>query len=163
MVRSCKLFESGARSIVALNLPGDLFGLTDLKRSLSLKAATDTAVLFLKRKALLSLAARESRIANFLLSATTNELEHAQQHIVLKSKSAKCRVATYLTDLWVRLGKPEYLDVPTSYQDIADYLGLTIETLSRTITELERTGLISRMSGRKLFIRNHFALWHTMN
>jgi CRP/FNR family nitrogen fixation transcriptional regulator len=137
--------------------------LTDLKRSLSLEAAADTSVLFLKRKALLSLAARHSRIANILLSATTNELERAHQHIVLMRKPAKCRVATYLRDLWVRLGQPEYLDAPSSYQDIADYLGLTIETLSRNITELERTRLISRISGRKLLLRNQFTLGHIMN
>ena len=163
MVRSCKVFQNGARSIVALHLPGDLFGLTDLERSLFLEAATDAAVLFLKRKALLSLAARESRIANFLLLAITDELQRAQQHIVLKSKPARCRVATFLRDLWVRLGQPEYLDVPASYQDIADYLGLTIETLSRTITDLERSALIAWVSGRKLLLRNQFALGRMMN
>jgi CRP/FNR family transcriptional regulator, nitrogen fixation regulation protein len=124
VVRSCKVFDGGARPIVAFYLPGDLFGLTDLKRSRSIEAATDTAVLFLKRNALLSLAARETRVASFLLSATTNELESAQEHILLKSKLAKCRVATFLRDLWVRLGQPKYLEVPMSYQDIADYLGL---------------------------------------
>jgi CRP/FNR family transcriptional regulator, nitrogen fixation regulation protein len=163
VIRSCKVFDGGSRSIVAFYLPGDLFGLTDLKRSRSLEAATDAAVLFLKRNALLSLAAREIRISNFLLSATTNELERAQEHIILKSKLAKCRVATFLRELWMRLGQPEYLDVPMSYQDIADYLGVTIETLSRNITELERSGLIARVSSRKLLLRNHFELGHMMN
>ena len=63
VVRSCKSFENGNRNVVAFS--GDLFGWTDLKRSLSLEAATDTAVLFLKRSALLSLASRESRVASF--------------------------------------------------------------------------------------------------
>jgi CRP/FNR family transcriptional regulator, nitrogen fixation regulation protein len=163
VVRSCKVFDGGARSIVAFNLPGDLFGLTDLKGSLSLEAATDTAVLFLKRSALLSLAAREIRVSRFLLSATTKELERAQEHIILKSKLAKCRVATFLRELWVRLGQPKYLDVPMSYQDIADYLGLTIETFSRNITQLERSGLIARVSGRKLLLQNHAELQRMMN
>jgi CRP-like cAMP-binding protein len=65
VVRSCKSFENGNRNVVAFYIPGDLFGWTDLKRSLSLEAATDTAVLFLKRSALLSLASRESRVASF--------------------------------------------------------------------------------------------------
>ena len=163
VVRSCKVFDGGARSIVAFNLPGDLFGLTDLQRSLSLEAATDTSVLFLKRKALLSLASREIRVSSFLLSATSNELERAQEHIMLMNKLAKCRVAKFLQDLWVRLGQPKYLDVPTSYQDIADYLGLTIETFSRVLTDLERSGLISRVAGRKLLLRNHFAVGRLMN
>ena len=163
VVRSCKSFENGNRNVVAFYIPGDLFGWTDLKRSLSLEAATDTAVLFLKRSALLSLASRESRVASFLLTATTNQLERAQEHIILKSQSAKCRAATFLTDLWVRLGRPKYLDVPMSYQDIADYLGVTLETFSRSITDLERSGLITRVASRRLLVRNRFALGLMMN
>ena len=163
VVRSCKIGENGSRCVLAFYLPGDLFGCTDVRHSLSIEAATDTVVLFLKRRSLLSLATRNTRIANRLLSATTNELACAQEHIMLMSKSAKCRVASFFTDLWVRLGKANYLDVPMSYQDIADYLGLTIETLSRSITDLERSGLISRVSGRKLLLRNQFALRRILN
>jgi cAMP-binding proteins - catabolite gene activator and regulatory subunit of cAMP-dependent protein kinases len=90
-------------------------------------------------------------------------LERAHDHIILNSKTAKCRTATFFTELWVRLGQPKYLDVPMSHQDIADYLGLTIETLSRSITDLERSGLISRVSGRKLLLQNRFALGRMMN
>ena len=122
VVRSCKIFKHGVRNIVAFYLPGDLFGWTDLQHSLSIEAATDTEVLFLKRNTLLSIASRESRVASFLLAATTNELGRAQDHILLMSKIAKCRLATFLTDLSVRLGNPEYLDVPMSYQDIVDHV-----------------------------------------
>lgn len=163
VVRSCKVFESGSRNVVAFYLPGDLLGWSDLKHSLSIEAATDTALLFLKRNALLSLATQNSRVASYLLSATTNQLERAHEHVILKSKAARCRVATFFTELWVRLGQPKYLEVPMSYQDIADYLGLTIETLSRSITDLERSGLISRVSGRKLLLQNRFALGRIMN
>jgi CRP/FNR family transcriptional regulator, nitrogen fixation regulation protein len=163
VVRSCKIFKHGVRNIVAFYLPGDLFGWTDLKHSLSIEAATDTEVLFLKRNALLSIASRENRVASFLLTATTNELGRAQDHILLMSKSAKCRLATFLTDLWVRLGKAEYLDVPMSYQDMADHLGLTIETVSRTISAMERLGMITRVSTRKLLLQNRLALGHMMN
>src|SRR5262245_29307548 len=163
VVRSCKMFENGTRSVVAFYLPGDLFGWTDQKHSLSIEAATDASVLFLKRGALLSLASRESRIASYLFEATTNELGRAQEHIMLMSKSARCRVATFFTDLWMRLGQAKYLDVPMSYQDIADYLGLTIETLSRNITDLERAGLMARVAGRRLLLRNRFALGYMMN
>ena len=70
---------------------------------------------------------------------------------------------SFLSELWVRLGKAKYLEVPFSYQDIADYLGLTLETLSRNITELERAGLISRVAARTLLLRNHFELRRLMN
>jgi CRP/FNR family transcriptional regulator, nitrogen fixation regulation protein len=163
VVRSCKICESGTRSVVSFYLPGDLFGWTEPKLSLSIEAATDTEMLFIKRSGLLSLAARDVRVANVLLTATINELARAQEHILLMSKSAKCRAATFLTDLWVRLGKAKYLDVPMSHQDIADYLGLTIETLSRAITVMERSGLISRVSSRRLLLENHFGLRRVMN
>jgi CRP/FNR family transcriptional regulator, nitrogen fixation regulation protein len=163
VVRSCKTFENGARSIVAFYLPGDLFGWSDLTHSLSVEAATDTVVLFVKRSAFLSIASREIRVANVLLAATANKLRRAQEHGLLMGRSAKCRVATFMTDLWMRLGKAKYLDVPMSYQDIADHLGLTIETVSRTITDMERSGLITRVSTRRLLLRNRFALGYMMN
>jgi CRP/FNR family transcriptional regulator, nitrogen fixation regulation protein len=163
VVRSCKIFQHGARNIVAFYLPGDLFGWTVLKHSLSIEAVTNTEVLFLKRSALLSIASRDSRVASFLLDATTNELGRAQDHILLMSKSAKCRLATFFTDLWVRLGKPEYLDVPMSNQDIADHVGLTIETVSRTMSDMERSKMITRVSYRRLILENRLALGHMMS
>jgi len=105
-------------------------------------------VLFIKRSALLSIATRECRVADFLLAITTNELRRAQEYALLMSKDAKCRVATFLTDFWARLGKPNCLDFPMSHQDIADHLGLTIETLSRTITNLEKSGIVLRKPPR---------------
>ena len=158
VVRSCKVCKSGNRSIVSFYLPGDFVGWVDAKLSLSIEAATDTELLFIKRKGLVSLASRNVRLANVLLTATTNELARSQEHVLLMSKSAKCRAATFLSDLWVRLGKAQYLDVPMSHQDIADYLGLTIETLSRSITDLERAGLIARVPARRLILQNHFGL-----
>jgi CRP/FNR family transcriptional regulator, nitrogen fixation regulation protein len=164
VVRSCKVCKSGTRSVVSFYMPGDLIGWVDAKLSLSIEAATDTEVLFIKRKGLHSLATRDARVANVLLRATTNELARAQEHVLLISKSAKCRTATFLADLWVRLGKAQYLDVPMSHQDIADYLGLTIETLSRSITDLERSGLIARVPcQRRLLLQNHFGLRRVMN
>ena len=164
VVRSCKTCKSGARSVVSFYLPGDFFGWVDAKLSLSIEAATDTEVLFIKRRGLVSLASRDARIANILLRATTNELARAQEHVLLMSKSAKFRVANFLTDLWLRLGKAQYLDVPMSHGDIADYLGLTIETFSRSITDLERLGLIARVpSQRRLLLQNHFGLRQVMN
>ena len=158
VVRSCKVCKSGNRSIVSFYLPGDFVGWVDAKLSLSIEAATDTELLFIKRKGLVSLASQNLRVANLLLTATTNELVRAQEHVLLMNKSAKCRAATFLSDLWVRLGKAQYLDVPMSHQDIADYLGVTIETLSRSITDLERAGLIARVPARRLILQNHFGL-----
>ena len=156
VVRSCRTFENGSRSIVAFYLPGDLFGWPNV--DLSVEAATDAIVLFIKRKSLLTLAARENRIGNFLLEIMTTELRRAQEHALLMGRDARSRVVTFLTELSRRSGKLPCLDLPMSHRDIADHLGLTIETLSRVITGLERTGLITRASARKLIIRDQLAL-----
>jgi CRP/FNR family transcriptional regulator, nitrogen fixation regulation protein len=163
VVRSCKTYANGARSIVAFYVPGDVFGWSGLTQSLSVEAATDAEVLFVKRGALLSIASREIQVANFLLAATAKKLRRAQEHGLLMSRSAKCRVAKFLIDLWTRLGKAEYLDVPMSHQDIGDHLGLTHETVSRAITDLERSGLITRVSRHRLILRNRFRLGRIMN
>jgi CRP/FNR family nitrogen fixation transcriptional regulator len=81
-----------------------------------------------------------------------------QEHSLLMSRSAECRVTTFLLDLSKRLGKTKYLDLPMSHQDIADHLGLTIETLSRTITKLEKSGLVTRASCRTLVLTNRASL-----
>jgi len=163
-IRACRTFQTGSRSIIAFYLPGDLLGWTnDLTHSFSVEAATDAVVLFLKRSTLQSIASRESRIARFLQAATINELRRTQEHALLMGRDATYRLAAFLTDLWARLGKPDYLDLPMSHRDIADHLGLTIETLSRTITRMERAGIVARGPNYGLFLRNRPALLHMMN
>jgi CRP/FNR family nitrogen fixation transcriptional regulator len=72
-------------------------------------------------------------------------------------------VAKFLIDLWTRLGKAKYLDISMSHQDIADHLALTIETVSRAITDLERSRLITRVSRQRLLLQNRFALGRMMH
>ena len=103
-------------------------------------------MLFFKRSTLLATAIRDSRIATYLLAATTNELRRVQEHSLLLSRFAECRMATFLMDLSTRMGNPNYLDLPMSHLDIAYHLGLKIETLSRSITALEKSGSIARAS-----------------
>jgi CRP/FNR family transcriptional regulator, nitrogen fixation regulation protein len=163
-VRTCRTYETGTRSIIAFYLPGDLLGWTNTaKHVLSVEAATDAIILFLKRSVLLSVASQERGFANTLLAATTNELLRTQEHAMMISRSAQCRVAKFLTDLWMRLGKTACLDIPMSHQDIADHLGLTIETVSRVITNLERAGLVRRVSPQKLILQNQLALKLMLN
>ena len=162
-VRTCRTYETGTRSIIAFYLPGDLLGWTNApKHSHSVEAATDAIILFLKRSVLLSVASQERGFANTLLAATTNELLRTQEHAMMISRSAQCRVAKFLTDLWMRLGKTTCLDIPMSHQDIADHLGLTIETVSRVITNLERAGLVRRVSPQRLILQNQLALRHML-
>jgi CRP/FNR family nitrogen fixation transcriptional regulator len=164
VVRRCKTFQNGTRAIVAFHMPGELFGWTDeLTHSLSIEAATDALLLFFKRNVLLAAAAREHKVANFLLTTATSELRGIQAHSLRINQSAKCRVAGFLLDLSARTGETADVDLPMSHQDVADHLGLSIETVSRTITELERSGLIERASARTIVLRNRAALARLLN
>ncbi len=164
IARRCKTFQDGARAIVAFHTPGELFGWTDeLKHALSIEAATDALILFFKRSALVSIAAREQKVASFLLTSTTSELRRIQEHSLLLNRSAKCRVASFLLDLAKRINEATDIDLPMSHQDIADHLGLSIETVSRTITELERVLLIERVSARSILLKNRAALARLLN
>jgi CRP/FNR family nitrogen fixation transcriptional regulator len=159
VARSGRTNRDGSCHIAAFHFPGELFGWScDLAHSLFAEAVTETLILFLKRSTLLGTALRESRIANYLLTATTNELRRAQEHSLMVSRPAGCRVATFLIDLSIRMGKSKYLDLPMPYRDIADHLGLTVETLSRNITALEKSGSIARSSCRRLILRDRASL-----
>ena len=160
VIRSCRTYRDGSRGIVAFHFPGELFGWSnDPIHSLSAEAAAETLVLFLKRSALLAAALRDSKIAAYLLATTTNELRRVQEQSLLRSRLAECRVATFLIDLSTRMGNATYLDLPMSHYDIASHLGLKIETLSRSITALEKSGSIARVSYRRtLLLRDRASL-----
>ena len=155
VIRSFRLFQNGTRSIVAFYLPTEFSGLTTHPtHSLTAEAAADANILFFKRSALFSMATYESRIAKFLLTATLTEVRRTQEHSLLIRRDAKCRVASTQT----------CLDLPMSHQDIADHLGLTIETLSRVITQMENSGLIARgRSSRDLLLKDRRALVRMVN
>ena len=160
VIRRFRSFQNGTRTIVSFYLPTEFFGLTNHPTHLlTAEAATDANILFFKRSALVSVAKRESRIANFLLMTTLTELQRTQEYSLLISRDAKGRVASFLIDLSKRIRMQACLDLPMSHQDIADHLGLTIETLSRVITQMENSGVI--MSGRSchdLILNNRKAL-----
>jgi CRP/FNR family nitrogen fixation transcriptional regulator len=118
--------------------------------------------MFFKRSSLLSMASRESGIANLLLAATTYELERLQEHSFSIARSAECRLARFLLDLAGRIANPIAIELQMSRQDIADYLGLTIETVSRSFTKLERAGMIARKGSRRIVLRNRAALQYVI-
>jgi len=162
-VRTCRSFKDGKRSVVAFHVVGEFVGLEgEMTHSLSAEAATDTTVLPLKRSAVLATAVHDRRISDFLRISMAKELRRQREHTALIGRSAQCRLATFLIDLSVRTGKTENLDLPMSHQDIADYVGLSIETVSRAITEFERSGFVIRMSTRSVMLRDRNALLRIM-
>lgn len=146
-VRTYKVLADGRRQIGAFYLAGDLFGLeAGDEHTFSAEAVTDCKVLVIKRSAVFALAARNNDVANQLWNLTTRELRRMQGHIMLLIKSAHERVAGFLLEMADRSPARNEFDLPMSRQDIADYLGLTIETISRMIS-LFRTKRIIRTEG----------------
>jgi CRP/FNR family nitrogen fixation transcriptional regulator len=158
-VRTYKVLENGRRQICAFYLPGDIFGFEAGDTHMaSAEAVGETHVLVVKRSAIMNRADHEKDLARQLWEATAQELRRFQQHMLLLIKSADERVAGFLIEMARRTTKTAAVELPMSRQDIADYLGLTIETVSRTFTQLEQTGLIALPTSRRVELRNYNAL-----
>src|SRR5829696_5311422 len=91
-------------------------------------------------------------------ATTGRELQRMQDHILLLIKTAQERVAGFLLEMAGRIKSTTEVELPMSRQDIADYLGLTIETVSRTLTILENSATIALPSSRRIVLRNPAAL-----
>lgn len=158
-VRTYKVLSDGRRQIGGFYLPGDIFGLQFADEHVfSAEAITDAKVLVVKRGALTGLAGRDASVGKELFTLTSRELRRAQDRILLLVKSAQERVASFLLEMAERACANDIVELPMSRQDIADYLGLTIETISRTLTGLESVAAIEVPSSRRIVLRNRSAL-----
>jgi CRP/FNR family nitrogen fixation transcriptional regulator len=158
-VRTYKVLTDGRRQIGAFYLPGDMFGLeTGGKHAFSAGAITEAKVLVIRRSTVIALATRDSGVARQLWMLTGRELERVQDHILLLIQTAQERVAGFLLEMAKRVPAGNEVELPMSRQDIADYLGLTIETVSRTLTQLENSATIALPTSRRIVLRNRAAL-----
>lgn len=144
-VRSYKLLSDGRRQIGAFHLAGDIFGLEngDVHR-FTAEAIVDTTVRFVKRVSLEHVAAEDLIVARSLLSMTTTNLQHAEDHMLLLGRKTSIeRVAAFLLEMDRRLTAAGVIALPMCRRDIADYLGLTLETVSRALSYLNDKKILS--------------------
>ncbi len=151
-VRTCKVLSDGRRQIDAFHLPGDLFGFEpDTKHRLTAEAVADTVVLLFRRRQIDEVASRDVQAACKLWDMTLRSLGHAQDHMILLGRrTALERVAAFLLQLDARLGGTGSLDLAMPRRDMADYLGLTLETVSRALSQLQSEGVIRLCGARKV-------------
>ncbi len=150
---------SGRRQIGGFYVPGDIFGIEfSPKRTLSAEAVTDTKVQILKRSAINALAGRDAAIARELFILTARQLWRAQERMLLLVKSAQERVAGFLIEMADRMATCDAVELPMSRKDIADYLGLTIETVSRTLTSMQSAAVIEMPTSRCIVLCDRSAL-----
>jgi len=162
-VRLCKVRSDGRRQIAEFLLPGDMFGFEfGDEHSLTAEALCDVVVMRCPRNHVERLSEELPGVRHQLMSLLRRELSAAQDHLVMLGRqTAKERVASFLLLLAERrsdAGEDIALDLPMGRQDIADYLGLTIETVCRALTDLKRERLIAIPNRHQVVIRDLSAL-----
>jgi CRP/FNR family nitrogen fixation transcriptional regulator len=158
-VRAYRTLDDGRRQVSAFYLPGDVFGVEagDVHLSAT-EAICDTQILMAKRSAVMARAEHEKNLSRQLWMLAVRELQRVQDHSLALIRSAEERVAGFLLEMAGRSSTGTAVELPMSRQDIADYLGLTIETVSRTFTQLVHSGAIALETSRRIQLRNRPAL-----
>jgi CRP/FNR family nitrogen fixation transcriptional regulator len=158
-VRTYRLLDDGRRQVIAFYLPGDIFGVEASEMHLSsAEAIGDSQVLVIKRSSVMARAEYEKDLSRQLWTLMVRELQRVQQHSLVLIKSAEERVAGFLLEMANRGSGNAAIELPMSRQDIADYLGLTIETVSRTFSQFVQSGAIALETSRRIRFRNRAAL-----
>lgn len=162
VVRTCRFSSDGRRQIQDFHLAGEYFGLEmGSDHTCSAEALGQVTVQLLKRSTLTELAMRDGAVASQLLELTMNSLVRSQKHVGVLSRKGACeRVAAFLLDFADRSGAATFVDLPMSRQEIGDYLGLTIETVSRTFSQLEAERFIGLPDRRRVSLRDRERLLH---
>ena len=161
-VQVCSFAEDGRRHVAELVLPGDLFGLEACAgRGATAEAARNAVVVAYPRARAEALVDADPRLARAFREVACGRLQHAQACLFRLGKtSALARVASFLLEIGERCrrGADGSVDVPVTRDDIADYLGLTSETVSRALTELRRRGAITLPARQSIHLADRATL-----
>lgn len=148
-LRLYRVFADGRRQVIGFLLPGDFIGIEDNgTRRFCADAITDVTLCHYPKRDFARLLDEKPHLLLQLYRTATHDLIEARDHMMaLGQRSAREKVAWFLVHLRSRFARgaaaSDHIEVPMSRQDIADYLGLTIETVSRTLTLLAREGSIA--------------------
>jgi CRP/FNR family nitrogen fixation transcriptional regulator len=146
-VRVYRLLADGRRQISAFHLAGEMFGFeADDTHHFFAEAICATGVCAMRTSV-------DNDLSSELLPMALKGLVRAQEHLlVLGRQNAIERIAAFLTDLAERQGGLKHVDLPMSRADIGDYLGLTVETVSRVFSKLKQAGVIKLANLRSVEI-----------
>ena len=163
-LRLYKALADGRRQVIDFLVAGECFGLLGTERhSCSVEAIVPSTVARYPRSNLETALRMRPELAMRLLELAETELERAHdQMLLLGRKSAEEKVAAFLTGFVRRRGGQfdgrVRIRLPMSRQDMADYLGLTIETVSRTLTRFRQEGLIVLATRQELILQRPLEL-----
>jgi CRP/FNR family nitrogen fixation transcriptional regulator len=161
-VRLSKMMSDGRRQIAEFALPGDFIGINWLEEhAVTAEALNEVTVVCYARGRLERLGDENREIRAELFANLRHDLWAAQNHLVILGRqSAMERVASFLVQLIERnkVSDRAMIDIPMTRQDIADYLGLTIETVCRMLTRLKNSGVVAIPNRHAILVRNAAAL-----
>jgi CRP/FNR family transcriptional regulator, nitrogen fixation regulation protein len=159
-VRICKLLADGRRHIAEFRFGGDCFGIDSTsERPYSAEAVGEVIVMRYRRKATEQLVDENPALARLLRDTMTRDLADAHGRMLLLGRmTAPERVAAFLLEMFERRDRTKVLDLPMSRNDIADYLGLTIETVCRVLSIFKRDGAIAIPNPHRIELRDRDAL-----
>jgi CRP-like cAMP-binding protein len=142
------VLTNGRRQIIEFALAGDVVGLGSASvQACNAQAIVSTRLQCLPVAVLLKAARQDVKLALRLYEAISRELVVTREHLLCVGQRGACeRLAVFLIVLSrrreARGGDPRVIELPMTRADIADFLGLTIETVSRTFSKMKRQGLI---------------------
>jgi CRP-like cAMP-binding protein len=161
-VRLCRHLPSGRRQIVEFAMPGDLIGLVDNPyQTLAAEAVTPATVIGFSRDGLEHSASGEPALRSDICVLYLEKLRDTQRHVcLLGHSSAKQRLAAFLLRMADRLvPRPDgSFELPMPRLDVADHLGLTIETVSRAVGALKKDGLVCSTAAQRFILCDTAAL-----
>ena len=155
VLRVYKILPDGRRAIMGFIYPGDVLGVSFQDRYLlTAEAVTEVKVRRFSRGRFFSRVNELPALRPQLFALLCDEMSAAQdQMVLLGRKSAEERVVSFLLSIHRKCGPDNEIELPMSRLDMADYLGLTIETVSRMMTSLVRRGLIAAAGRHRLVLR----------
>ncbi|HEX3484748.1 MAG TPA: helix-turn-helix domain-containing protein [Micropepsaceae bacterium] len=144
VVRLCKHTVQGRRLVTHFLLPGDYFGFMQLNAySFTAEAVTDVVAVCYAQRIIETLSENDSEVRKKFRALFMSQVIGTQEHLLLLGcLSAEERLAAFLLWLSERMGSNAFVEVPMGRQDIADYLGLTVETVCRALSKLKRAGIV---------------------
>jgi CRP/FNR family transcriptional regulator, nitrogen fixation regulation protein len=159
VVRVCRFLSDGRRQIESFHVAGEVFGFElGHERQLSAEAIDDCTLIAYRRRNVEALAQKDAAVSRNLYCYAMENLSQAQAHsLLLGRRGAVEKVAAFLLT-WARHGNARLVHLAMTRQDIADYLGLTIESVSRSLSQMERDGVIALPGIREVRLNNMTAL-----
>lgn len=145
--------SEGCRQIISFYAAGDIFGMeAGSDYTIFVDAITSGRIQIIKRTVVNQMIAGDAAALQELLLALARGNQRSKEHILRLRLPATERVGEFILDMCDRLSGRDDCHLPMTRQEIGDHLGLTIETVSRTLTRLRRMGIISLSGCRDIIV-----------